>query len=200
MDFEVLGENDRQSHLLLALENYFRQRRRQLQDWDSRPPHALGIFILIVALLEVIVSRRLLSSAGFSSLIFTHALMGALAVTLVEVGLARIGFAVATYFKKKGRVGTTITFFNLGLLPLLLVLPITLVATIQPSLRPVVVIGWILLMAKVVGNWRESLEVSYELSRLQSTLVIYAATALFIVVIVFGMYVGFISTLTQALQ
>jgi hypothetical protein len=116
------------------------------------------------------------------------------------VGLGRIAFEVAGFFNKKGKVGTAVTFFNFGLLPLFLILPLSLTAYVDPKLRPVAIIGWFLLFTRTLSNWRESLEVSFELSRFQSALVIYLASALFIVLLLLCVYVGFLSTLTQILQ
>src|SRR5690348_486742 len=104
MDFEVLGGNDGATHPLHALEQYFRNRRRQLQDWESNPPHRLGVLILVLSLLEMVIGWRLIKGTGYTSELVTHALMLALAVALVEVGLARIASEVAVFFKKKGNV------------------------------------------------------------------------------------------------
>jgi hypothetical protein len=199
MDFEVL-EEDPADHPLLALESYFKNRRRQLQDWEAEPPHRLGVMVLVVALFEIVLGWRLLSGVGLSKSLAVHSMMGASMVVLIELGLARVASEVAGFFNKKGEVSTAVTFFNLGLLPLFLILPLLLAAYSFPSLKPFALVGCLLLAAKVLANWRESLEVSFELSKFQSALVIYLASAIFTLFIFLGAYIGFISTVSRALN
>ncbi len=199
MDFEIF-EEERADHPLLALETYFKNRRRQLQDWEAEPPHRLGVIVLVVALFEVVLGWRLINGAGLSKTLAVHSMMAASMVALIELGLGRVASEVAGFFNKKGEVATAVTFFNLGLLPLFLFLPLILAAYTVPSLKPFALVGCLLLAAKVLANWRESLEVSFELSKFQSALVIYVASAIFTLFILLGAYVGFISTISRALR
>jgi hypothetical protein len=197
MDFEVLGDDPSHPHFFQALESYFKDRRRQLQDWDAAPPHYLGVAVLLMGVVEVIFSWRLSNGAGFSRQIVAKGLMAALAVLLAELAIARIGSEVAGFFNKKGKVGTAVTFFNLGLLPLFVVLPLAVAGYARPQLRPWILIGDLFLLTRILGNWRESLEVCFELSKLQSALVLYLTGGLFVLLTVFGLYIGLISSLTQ---
>ncbi|MCB4757627.1 MAG: hypothetical protein LHV69_11465 [Elusimicrobia bacterium] len=152
-------------------------RRKQLQDWDADPPHALGWHVFFFALLEWVVAKRLFFNIGFGWDFVTEWLGVAIGILLAEFLVVKITTNVGAWFNKAGSGKTTLTFLNLGLFPLLLVLPINLILWIGggDSYAPLRDVFNLLLFLKVFSNWKESVEISYELNQWQSALVIYLA-------------------------
>ncbi len=200
MDFEVLSTEHGQRTIFHEIADFFKNRRRQLQDWESTPPHRLGWFILVFVSLELVLSWRLSNQKGLGRDLVSQTLSVGMLLLLLEMALAKVGQEVGEFFKKKGSFFTTITFFNISLLPLLLVLPLTLLNWTLPQFSLMVVVVMLFLISKVFANFRESLEISFEFSRLQSALVLYLSSGLITVGIFLALYISFFGFIGEALS
>jgi len=201
MDLEILDQTPVTKTPWREVKSFFVNSRRQFQDWEALPPHALGLVILLGVSLEFVLMRNLASHLGFTWKILTQTLLLAGIVVLGELMLAKIGQQVGEFVNKKGRVTTALTFLNIGLHPLLLLLPVYLLSWLSGGRAAAMVVFLAaLLLIKVLALWRESLEISFEFSRLQSTLVIYLAFGVVIVGICGIFYLSLISSLSSFLS
>lgn len=199
MEFEVLGEHSTTLSPFDALASYLRNRRRQLQDWEANPPHRWGLAVLLLASLEIVLTLRLYSGSGLTEPLVSHVTLVLSGLLLIEAALAKIAAEVGAFFNRKGKMGTAITFFNLGLLPFLFVLPLGVMGYGWPAARTFVLFAWLVMGAKVLINWRESLEISYEMNRLQSAIVLYLGSGFFLVGLLLAAYIGAATSLTKLL-
>ncbi len=199
MDFEVLTSREGGRNIFHEVADFFKNRRRQLQDWDSNPPHTLGWFVLFLVALELVVAWRMTQSRGFSREIIGQTISIGFFLLVIEMALAKVGQEVGEFFKKKGRFFTTLTFFNISLMPLLLILPIALLNWTLPKFGLLVLLMVVVLFTKVLANFRESLEISFEFSRLQSALVLYLSSGLITVGVFIAIYISLFSILSDVI-
>jgi len=185
--------------LLQELQNYFIRRRKQLQDWDPAPPHIIGWMVFALATIEISLGLGLLQGESLREAL-SHRLGGIIfAVIVCEWITTRIGSLAAVYFKKNGRQSTALTFFHIGLIPYLLFLPIAFLAALHGQLQGMAGLLFLLLTLQVLANWRESLEIVYELSSLQSLIVLSSVVGLGLLITVALTYAAFVRILTSAL-
>lgn len=202
VDFELLSESPRPTNALELLERLLTNRRRQWQLWMENPPHFLGICLLLTVALELAVSVRLFHNQGAGPA-FIGQFLGALSLLLLgEVLVLLIASKGGEFVGKKGNFFHGMTFLNLSLTPLLLYLPITLACWLVggetlPTLRG---LALFMLTLKVLSNWKEAVEATYKLSKVQSAIVMYVVFGLTAFVIVLFMYVAFINTVAGVLS
>jgi hypothetical protein len=199
MDFELLSEKPRKPSLIEDFERLLVNRKWSWARWTQKPPQGLALIILVAVALELTVSSRLLSGNGVS-----FSLMGGfggtlLIVTLIELGMALIATQAAEIFGSKGRSGHVLTFFNLSLTPLLLVLPVTVVTYISGRLAVIRLMLYFLLVVKVLSNWREAIELVYKFTKMQSAIVMYVASGIACVTLVAMAYITLINRVVSAL-
>ena len=181
----------------------FSNRRRQRQDWEADPPHALGWAIFFLVTLEFLVARQLFHDLGINQLILGQFLGIAVSLFIVEAMVVKITTTIAHYKGKKGDWKTTLTFLHIGLFPMLLFLPVTLVIWVGngPALFRLGV--FFLLILRVLSNWRVSVEISHEFSPLQSGLVLYSTIGIFLFFVFLAFYIsliGFVADIASVLQ
>jgi hypothetical protein len=90
---------------------------------------------------------------------------------VLEVGFLFVCYCMVLFFGKKGLWFILLTFFHLGLAPLFLFLPLTLIlwsAGVFAGIRLVVLL---ILVGKVLSNWKEVVQSTYKLTPLQITAV-----------------------------
>ena len=148
------------------------RRRQQLQDWEAHPPHALGWGIFGLVVLELVLVRRFSYGLGLHPRIFAQLIGTGFLILLLEGLFAKITLEVGGFFHKKGNWKTTWTFLNLSLLPFLLYLPLALLASLGGGHHIGRTVFLFLLFLKVLDNWKEAIQISNELNRLQSLLVL----------------------------
>jgi len=179
------------------LKGYLSHRRRFLQDQEGNPPVKLGWAIFFLVVVELVLARRLYHDIGLGIRIVSDLVGTALLLLFFQALLVKITSEVGTFFQKKGSGKTTWTFFSIGLFPLLLFLPLTLlfwIGDFSPLLR---LILFLFLLMRVLSNWRESIEITFEFNRLQSTLVIYSMVVFFLFIGVLFIYISLIQSLTD---
>lgn len=154
---------------------YLTHRRKQLQDWDAAPPYFLGFLIFILSALDLSVSLLLLQKSPFWPAILKTTFLISILFAAAGYILARLARELADHLNKKGRFTAVIAFFNIGLWPFLLFLPVVLLLVLRGGMDHIAALFLILLCLQVLSNWRESMEIVFELTRIQSALVIYGS-------------------------
>jgi hypothetical protein len=172
MDSHIEFPKPETTHLLDQVRDFFLKRRHQLQDWDSNPPHGFGFAVLFLVAMKLTLCNKLMAQTGLTLSFLSQTCGVAVGLLLLELVLANIAKQIGRLYHKKGRILTTLTLFNLSLLPLLLVLPVSLLIYFSGHLQGLGFIITLLLCLKVLGNWREALEISYEFSNSLSLLAI----------------------------
>lgn len=200
MDFEVLSDNPRSLTLWEELERLLTNRKVALKQWARVPPHGLGWLIFALVVVELTIGSRLVSQRGIDSSIIGQLCGVALGIMLIAMTMAVIASQAAEIFKTHGSTTHLITFFNLGLTPLLLLLPVTLVGWTSQAGDAVRLFLIILLLVKVVGNWRAALELVYKFTRMQSAIVLYASSSICFVVLLLAGYAIFFNKLASLLH
>lgn len=174
MEFEVL-DHDLPAGPLDALRRFLQAPRRQMQTWGDQVPMfaAAGVFGLVVV--ELVLSHRLSHGLGRGLSAIPQALAVTIALIVAEFVVVGAASGVATVSGKSGSRRVAMGNLSLGLAPLLLVLPVTILcdATSVPSAVWVIVVA--LLALKVVGLWKAALEVSFKFNAIQSVASIYLA-------------------------
>lgn len=199
MDFEILSEQTRRPSLFDVFERYLTNRKLALQSWVKNPPHALGWGIFLLVALELVAGNRLLKQTGIGSDAVRQFIALGGTILIVEFLLAVVAAQAAEIFKTTGATFNLITLFNIGLSPLLLLLPVTLLTWLSGAAEGARFFLVILFLVKVVGNWRESLELVYKFTRMQSALVLYAASAIGIFVLLLAGYALLFNKLAHVL-
>jgi hypothetical protein len=197
MDFEVLETNESNQGLFYEIENFFRNRRRQLQDWEPHPPQAFGWLILLAVSFELAVLWRMSHRQGLAKEIVGLTFTFGMLLLLVELALAKVGQEVAEFFKKKGRFMTAVSFLNIGLIPLLMILPLVILKRLAPQMEIVSVIAILVMITMVLANFREALEISFEFNKLQSALVLYLSGGFIAAGLLIVIYASFFSLISE---
>lgn len=182
------------------LERYISARRKQLQDWEANPPHWVGAIVFVVVVIELVLGFSIINNAGLNLGIFRQMGSFALGLIFVEFLFVRSAHEAGALFNKKGRKRTAWTFINLGLLPLLLFLPMVALCQLSPHMAKAPTVLLILLIFQVLANWREAVEVSFELSRLQSAILMYVVGGFAMMILGLVLYIGFLSTVLDVLN
>lgn len=165
--------------LLDSLERLLNTKRRQyLQNHLSNPPHALGYFIFAVVVLEMVLARRLAHGLSLHPGLFPQFIGTALVFLVLEWAFVSVAHTVSHVFNKKGRTWTVLTFFHLGLTPLLLFLPISLLCSFFMGGEGIRQVAFLILLFKSLAHWREAVDVAFKFTRIQSAIVLYATTGL----------------------
>ncbi len=118
-------------------------------------------------------------------------------ILLIESALAVLVAQASELFGAEGKITALFAFFNLGLTPLLLIAPISLTlfaADASPSIRLLVLMA---LLAKVMLNWREAIEITYKFTKAQSAIVIYVASLLTFVALALAGYILLVRRLAE---
>jgi len=155
-----------------TLISYITQKRIQLQDWESDPPHPAGWAVFFLVVLEFVMARFLFHQIGFGMRFVGQVLGMGFLLILIQGVFIKISREVASFCGKKGNWKTAWTSLNLGLSPLLLFLPITLLATFAGGVGLIRLLLFFFLVIKVLSNWRLALEVNYEFNRFQASLTV----------------------------
>lgn len=182
------------------LQRYLQDRRRQLQDWEARPPHRIGGAVLAAVALEWPIAQKLLSGESLGISVLGTWIGTGLWLAALTGSLAWATHWLVQRFGKEGKWAATFSFFNVGLAPMLLYLPIALFCwalgwTNAPPLFALFLLGCV-----VLSNWKESLEIVYELTRWQSGLVIAGFLWIGGMLISVVVTLGFIGLLAQMLS
>lgn len=186
--------------LMEEFKKLFNHRRRQLQDWDSAPPHKLGFLILGLVALELVIARLLFHGQGLWAHLIPGFISTAIIILLFEGILLKTTAEFAQFFKKKGDWKTTFTFFNLGLFPMLLFLPITLAVWVCGGPQILRVLVFLFFALKVLSNWRESIEITHEFTRLQSTILMSSVIGIGSLLVVLLFYISLIGVVADFLS
>ncbi len=199
MDFEVLSDNPRSLSLWEEFEKLLSNKKAALKNWARVPPHRLGWTIFFLVVFELTLGSRMLRQRGLDLSIFGQFTAYAVMLLLIAMTLAVIAAQAAEIFKAHGQTTHLITFFNLGLAPLLLLLPVTLISWTSQAGAGVRLFLIILLIMKVVGNWRDALELTYKFTKMQSAIVLYAASSVGFVLLLLAGYALLFSKLASFL-
>jgi len=181
-------------------QNLLLNRHQQLKEWDENPPHTLGWTLFSMVVLEWVLARRLNLGMGWSANFIGQLIGTALTLLIIEGILVKLTDQAGHILDKKGKMKNTFTHFNLGLVPLLLILPITMMAWVGGGVPLFRVLLICLLLYKVMKNWRDSIEITYHFNRLHSTLVLGSLISLFVFLVVFVFYVSLIQSFANILS
>lgn len=200
MDFEILSENPRPANIIDELERLIAKRKWIWSRWTQKPPQLLAIAVLFAVALELTLSARLVENGGVSMTLLKGFGETLLIVAGVELGLAIITAQAAEIFGKSGKTGALLTFFNLSLTPLLLILPVTVVTYISGRLAAIRLLLYFILLVKVLGNWRDAMELVYKFSKMQSAIVMYVGSAVAFILLIVAAYVALFNHIVNALS
>ena len=154
-----------------AFLEFIGDRKKKLREWEGNPPHRLGVYVFLVVVLELVLSHRLGHHMGRDPDVIFQFIRVALFIPAIEGLLIFTAHRFAGLFGKQGKPLTVLTFFNLNLAPLLLILPVTLAIRAAGLPDEARVFLLVLLALKVLMNWKDVIEMSYLLTRLQSALI-----------------------------
>lgn len=200
MEFEVLDEETFPTRVLDGVRRFAQSPRRQMQAWGDRAPHLAGAVLLALVVVEWVLSQRLAGGLGRGPSAMWQALQVTAVILLGQSILVGAASGLAAITGKAGNRGAAMTYLNLGLMPLLLVLPFTLLceaAAAPAALRKLLLL---LLILKVLGLWRAAIETVYKLNRLQSAAAFYATAGGAVTLILLVVYVGIIAKVSSALS
>lgn len=184
--------------LLGQFESYLINRRRQLQDWEASPPVSLGWAVFVLVSLEWTMARALFDSDAFSLFLAGKFLGQAILIGAGAFLFSKIAMEFSSLFGKSVKTQSLVPILLIGLAPLLLYLPLAaLIWTIgaNPIFLDLILI---VLLLRVLSNWRESTEICYEFSRWQSALAASAGVGLAVFIAFLAVYVKMISALLNA--
>ena len=200
MEFEILENEDLISSPFEAVRRFILNPRRQMQVWGEKVPGFAAGAVLGLVVVEWVISSRLVGGHGRGLSTLGQAFSIVAIILVVEGLFTAAGASIASLAGKAGHRRLAIGYFNLGLAPLLLVLPLTLLclAADAPEIVRLAVIG--LLLLKVLGIWRDALEVSFKLNRLQSSAAMYAAVSGSLAVALLLFYVSAVGRIAAALR
>lgn len=199
MDFEVLDAPEPQITYADSLARFFNSRRKQLQDWDAAPPVLLGFLIFCIAIFELSLGIHLIKHAGIKNKFVSTVFSLGFLFLIFELLFVSVAKQLAVFFKKTGKPIAAWTFLNIGLTPYLIFLPIALCATLAGASHTLVFLLFVLLSFKVLGNWKEGIEVAFELSKLQGAIVVYALSGLAMMLAGLFVYVSFLKVIADFL-
>jgi hypothetical protein len=154
-----------------SFSEFLNNTRASIEEWRKDPPHTLGLGILVATAFELVLAQRLFHGIGLSRSALPQFMNTLVFLAVLEVGFLLVCHRMASLFGKKGSWFTSLTFFHLGLAPLLLFLPLTLIlwsAGVSAGIRLVVLL---ILVGKVLSNWKEVVQSTYKLTPLQITAV-----------------------------
>lgn len=173
MEFEVLTHHDAKRTWFDDVVRFILNPRRQLQDWDSNPPIfvALGIFALVTAELTLI--KHLFNKQGIHFADFNSLIQTAIPLFISILIFGYISKTFAGFFNRKGHFRTAVFLMMVCLLPFLLSLPVSVVIYLSGQDHSAITLINILLALQVLVYWRETIEVTFELSKWQSLAVTY---------------------------
>jgi hypothetical protein len=155
------------------------------------------VFGLVVV--EMVLSHRLAGGLGRGLSAVPQALAVTLALIVAEFIVVGAASGVATVSGKSGNRRVTMGNLSLGLAPLLLVLPVTLLceaASIPQGVRVFVVA---LLALKVANLWKAALEVSFKFNAVQSVASLYLAVGATAVIGLLGFYAAALAKIASVL-
>lgn len=171
--------------------------KRQLQFWRSHPPHALGLLITFLVAAEVTVALRFTSGRGAGRSLFSEIAGQWVLISAASAYVAFTAHRIGALFSKKGSRLATWTLLNLSTLPLLLFLP-GILAIRALDLPGIITLAWgLVLVAKVLSQWREAVQISYRLTLLQSYLIGLALGGLLYVLISLAFLFGAFGALSE---
>lgn len=177
MEFEVLSDHPKSLSLMEEAERFLTNRKATVLRWVKTPPTRLAVAVFFLVVTELSLGTLLMGGKGLFRAFVPQFFVFATLILLVEILLAAIAAQAAEIFKTTGSTGHLLTFFNVGLTPLLLLLPVTMLTWTSRAGVGARMFLMALLLVKVVGNWRESLELVYKFSKMQSAIVMYAASS-----------------------
>jgi hypothetical protein len=175
MEFELLHLPDLPGGPLEGLRRYLTNPRRQMQAWGDRAPASPGFLVVGLVALEFAVAHRLAHGGGLGPDLVaqTGLIIGVL--LLATLAALTAGATVASLLEKPGRPWTAFCFLTLGLSPLLLWLPFSMLSEAMGWNPAAGMIVMIALAARVAVGWRDALQAAFKLSRLQTVLAGYGA-------------------------
>jgi len=180
-----------------AFLRYMSDRRRQLQDWEAEPPHRLGWTIFGLVVFEGTLAQAVFHQWGLGRQFVLGLISNLFTVFILTGIIVKVTHEIGGYLHKKGDWKSTWTFFNLGLYPMLLFFPIGFFLWLTGASSALRAVVFFILLLKVIHNWRESLEVTFELSAFQSALVMYAGLGLLLLMIVIISYLALLNSLAR---
>ncbi|MCB4755764.1 MAG: hypothetical protein LHV69_01795 [Elusimicrobia bacterium] len=187
-------------HPFDAISDFLNDRKKKLEDWDAHPPHSLGICLLLVIVLELVLAHRLAHRQGPDPMIVRQFFSTAGNILIAEGLLIFAAHRFAGLFGKVGKPSNAFTFFNFSLTPLLLILPMALLIRAAGFPDAFRAFFLLLLALKVLANWKDVIEKTYLLTRLQSTLIlVFLGMALWILIPIV-MLMGFAEALKDVLE
>ncbi len=183
VEFELVdGQQPPRSRILDHLEKLFLSGGRPLQIWQSRPPYALAIGILAAVALELTLARRLYFNLGAGAALVSHFISVLIALFVMEAVVAEMAHYVAGFFDKTGNRLHLFALLNTGLVPLFIFLPASFIfwaAGGSPTMRLLV---FLLLLTKVLYNWKEAIKATHKLTKAQLAAVTVATLSLLVLV------------------
>ena len=199
MEFEVLDENS-PAGPLDALRRFLQAPRRQMQLWGDQVPLVAAACVFGLVVVEMVLSHRLANGLGRGPSAIPQALAVTLILVIAEFVVVGAASGIATLSGKSGDRHIAMANLSLGLSPLLLVLPATLLCQAVAVPDAVRVLIVVLLGLKVVGLWKAALEVSYKFNAIQSIASLYLAAGLSAIVGLLTFYAAALAKIASVLS
>jgi hypothetical protein len=200
MDFEILDDDQRPVGILNGIRKFILGSRRQMQEWGDRAPYLAAATVFGLVVVEWVLSQRLSHGMGRGMSALNQALAAAVFIFLSEFMVVGAAGAIASLTGKSGNRSAALAYLSLGLSPLLLLIPVTLMCeagNAPPLLRSLVIL---LLVLKVLAYWRDAIETVYKLNRLQSAAAFYASAGAIVGIGLLVIYAGIIAKVASALS
>ncbi|MBV9080287.1 MAG: hypothetical protein JO102_04115, partial [Elusimicrobia bacterium] len=195
MEFEILNDPENPPGPLEAVRRFLSAPRRQVQAWGERAPKRAGLGVFALVALECALAHRLEMGQGRGRTILAQIAAAAAVLFVAELLISTAAAAVASFTKKTGSRTLTIFYLHLGLSPLLLYLPLTLILQLLNAPDILQLLLFVILCLKVGTRWREIIETTYKLTSVQSVIAFYAAGVFSILILFLTAYAALVGRL-----
>jgi len=175
MEFELLDNDEYPAHSLEAVRRYLQNPRRQMQAWGDKVPQLASALVFALVVVEWVLAKRLSEGSGRGVSAIAQVIGLAVVIFIAESILVSAAAGISAISGKSGNRWTAMAYLSLGLTPLLLVLPVALLceaANLSPAIRTLVTM---LLGIKVLATWKDAIETTFKLNRLQGLAAFYFA-------------------------
>ena len=199
MEFELLDNDEFPAHSLEAVRRYLQNPRRQMQLWGDKVPVLAAFLVYGLVVVEWVLARRLADGRGRGLSAVSQVIGLGLAIFIAETILVNAAAGIAVISGKTGNRKTGLAYLSLGLAPLLLVLPATLLcraAGLPPTAAAVITL---LLAAKVIISWKDTIEIHFKLNRIQSMVAFYFAVGASMLLSLLAVYATVLAKIASVL-
>ena len=199
MEFELLDNDEFPAHSLEAVRRYLQNPRRQMQSWGDKVPILAAFLVYGLVVVEWVLARRLADGRGRGLSAVTQVIGLGLAIFIAETILVNAAAGIAVISGKTGNRKTGLAYLSLGLAPLLLILPATLLcraAGFPPTAAAVITL---LLVAKVIVSWKDTIEIHFKLNRIQSMAAFYFAVGACVLLSLLAVYATVLAKIASVL-